>query len=66
MAEVVARMLLSIVLTTLVTTVVVLVAAPFVFIKAARENGSYLRNVGDGYRELIRRCYDFGTTFIQP
>jgi len=66
MVEIVSRVLFSILLTVVVTPICLLVFTPWILIRAYRDDACSWQVVGRMYLDLIRKCLNFGTDFIQP
>jgi hypothetical protein len=66
MAEIVSRFLFSVLLTVVVMPICLLVFTPWILIRAYFDDARFRQVAKRMYLDLIRKCLNFGTDFIQP
>jgi hypothetical protein len=66
MAELISRVLFSILFTLILVPVMCVVSAPYILVRGLFESGGYWTSVHRGFKSLIKRTLEFGPDFLQP
>lgn len=66
MAEIISRVLFSVVFTLILVPATCVVAALYILVRGLFESDGYWRSIGSGFKRVVKRTFEFGPDFLQP